>query len=86
MTLKEITMQTWAKYALSFFALILILTGFIFAFGPASTRQAYRSGEMATGQLSANHQTRSPGEPVTESGTTRAADAPAANPNAAPSK
>ncbi len=55
-------MQTWAKYALSFFALILILTGFIFAFGPASTRNAFESGETATGQLRADHQLTSPGE------------------------
>lgn len=67
-------MQTWAKYALSFFVLILVLTGFIFAFGPASTRNAFRSGEMATGQLRADHELKTPGEAVTESGTTQPAD------------
>lgn len=71
-------MQTWAKYALSFFALILILTGFIFAFGPSSTRNAFHSGEMATGQLRADHELKTPGEPIIESGTTRPADAPGA--------
>ena len=65
-------MQTWLKYCLSFFALILILTGFIYAFGPASTRQAFRSGETQTGQLNSNASLTSPGEPV-------AADAPAVN-------
>lgn len=57
-------MQTWAKYVISFFVLILVLTGFIFAFGPASTRAAFRSGESQTGQLRADHQTINPGEPV----------------------
>ncbi len=56
-------MQTWVKFAVSFFALGLILTGFIFAFGPASTRAAFRSGETQTGQLRADHQTLNPGEP-----------------------
>jgi hypothetical protein len=66
-------MQTWAKYSLSFFALILVLTGFIFFFGPASTRQAFNSGETQTGQLRADHQTISPGEAAsTTSGTTQA--------------
>ena len=68
-------MQTWLKYVISFFALSLILTGFIFAFGPASTRQAFRSGEMQTGQLDSNAHLASPGEPMpTTSGTTRPAD------------
>lgn len=66
-------MQTWLKYVVSFFALVLILTGFIYAFGPASTRQAARSGETATGQLNSNAQLVSPGEP-TQSGTTRQAE------------
>jgi hypothetical protein len=57
-------MQTWAKYCLSFFVLILILTGAIYAFGPATSREAFRSGESATGQLRADHQTLSPGEPA----------------------
>ena len=78
-------MQTWAKYVLSFFALILVLTGFIFAFGPASTRAAFKSGETQTGQLRADHQTINPGEAVksettstqtdTASGTSQPAEA-----------
>lgn len=68
-------MQAWAKYAVGFLILTLILTGFIFVFGPASTRNAFRSGEMATGQLRADHETQAPA-PMTgsESATTRPAD------------
>lgn len=69
-------MQTWAKYAISFFALILILTGFIYWFGPASTRQAFRSGETQTGQLRADAQLETPGEP-TISGTSQPVAPPA---------
>lgn len=76
-------MQTWLKYAISFFALALILTSFIFMFGPASTRQAFRSGETQTGQLNSNAQLTTPGEPLTTtSGTSLSAEG--ASPKVAP--
>ena len=62
-------MQTWAKYCLGLFALILILTGFILALGPASNRKAIRGSERATGQLRADHETHNPGESATPSPT-----------------
>lgn len=78
-------MKTWLKYAVSFFALVLVLAGFVYAFGPASTRQAARSGEMQTGQLNSNAQLTTPGEPInTQSGTTLPADAPMGDLKAAP--
>jgi uncharacterized protein YjeT (DUF2065 family) len=65
-------MQSWFKYALSFFALVLLLSGFIYVLGPSSTRQAARSGESPVGQLSPNSTLTSVGEaPTTASGTTQ---------------
>lgn len=68
-------MQTWFRYTLAFFALVLVLTGFIYVLGPSSTREAVRSGEMQTGQiLDPDHTLTSKGEakvsPDTTSGTT----------------
>lgn len=60
-------MQSWFKYAIAFFALVLVLTGFIYVLGPASTRQAFRSGETQTGQLLNSDQTlKSAGEGLAE--------------------
>lgn len=44
-------MQSWFRYSLAFFALVLVLTGFIYVLGPASTREAAQSGETQTGQI-----------------------------------
>ena len=60
-------MQSWFKYAVAFFALVLVLTGFIYVLGPASTRQAFNSGETQTGQILDPNQTiRSTGEGLAE--------------------
>lgn len=69
-------MNTWAKYSISFFVLVLILTALIFSFGPRVNRDALRSGVSPVGQLPSDSHIQSNGMGVdsqdTSSATTRA--------------
>ena len=44
-------MRSFLRFALSFFALCLVLVGITYFFGPSSFREALRSDESAVGQV-----------------------------------
>jgi len=55
-------MNTWAKYVVSFFVLVVVLSVVIYTFGPREYRDAYRSGKTPVGQLSSDAHLVSPGQ------------------------
>ncbi|MES2964679.1 MAG: hypothetical protein V4760_12375 [Bdellovibrionota bacterium] len=67
-------MNSWAKYSISFFILVLVLSALILTFGPWENREAFRAGVSPVGQLPSDATLSSQGAGVTgtTSGTTLA--------------
>lgn len=48
-------MNTWAKYVISFFILVVVLSVLVFTFGPKNNRESFRDGRSPVGQLPSDH-------------------------------
>lgn len=65
-------MNSWARYVVAFFALVVVLSALLIAFGPREYRAALWSSETPVGQLPADSQMENPGQMGTTSGTSQA--------------
>jgi hypothetical protein len=57
-------MKFFARLAIGFFLICLVILGFVFFFGPPSLQASFRSHPAPVGQIDASKAVVSPGQPA----------------------